>query len=363
MERLLAQVRPGWAEGLPESLDQTSLGLAWWQWISLAAVVLCAVVIGLAVRIALARITRLRSRAETGQVSLRSVKSLGRSVVAMAGSLAAQVMMPTAGLPLEGLLGSALLALQAVSAAWLAASLWEVGCDLYVHRASEVSRRTATILVPFAKVFGRAVAWIAGGVAAFAMLGYNVGALLAGLGIGGVAVALAAKDSVENFFGALTIVLDMPFGVGDWVKIGDVEGAVEDIGLRSTRIRTLGDSLVTLPNSNLIKASVENMGLRRVRRIQASFPLWRGTPPESVAAFADEFRRRVRSKPNLVEEKSHIFVQEAGPGGIVVQASCFFDLGSYAAEVAERERLVLDALAAAREVGVHIGDPVPTGGA
>ena len=81
--------------------------------------------------------------------------------------------------------------------------------------------------------------------------------LLAGLGIGGIGFAFAARDTLGNFFGSLTVVVDRPFQVGDWVVIGDVEGTVEDVGFRSSRIRTFYNSLVTIPNGNLVRSSEE----------------------------------------------------------------------------------------------------------
>ncbi|MFH1760440.1 MAG: mechanosensitive ion channel family protein, partial [bacterium] len=93
-------------------------------------------------------------------------------------------------------------------------------------------------------------------------MGYNVGGLLAGLGIGGLAVALAAQDTLANFFGSITVFADRPFKVGDRIKIEGYDGPVEQIGLRSTRIRTLDGHLVTIPNSVLAKTSVENVSER-----------------------------------------------------------------------------------------------------
>lgn len=90
-------------------------------------------------------------------------------------------------------------------------------------------------------------------------LGVNVTALLAGLGIGGVALAFAAQDTVANVFGTITILLDSPFKLGDRVKIGDTDGTIEEVGFRSTRIRTLYNSIVSIPNSVVAKEKIDNM--------------------------------------------------------------------------------------------------------
>ncbi len=98
-------------------------------------------------------------------------------------------------------------------------------------------------------------------------MGYNVAGLLAGLGIGGVAVALAAKDTVANLFGSVAVLIDRPFAVGDFIQIGGAEGTVEKIGLRSTRVRTADGFLVSIPNQNITTSDVTNLSARPTRRL------------------------------------------------------------------------------------------------
>ncbi len=98
--------------------------------------------------------------------------------------------------------------------------------------------------------------------------GYDITSLLAGLGLGGLAFALAAQDTVSNLFGSITVFSDKSFQLGDWISIGDIEGTVEDIGFRSTRIRRFDQALVTVPNSQFIKGGVVNYSARKKRRIE-----------------------------------------------------------------------------------------------
>ena len=94
----------------------------------------------------------------------------------------------------------------------------------------------------------------------------NITALAAGLGVGGIAIAMAAKESLENLFGSFVIFLDRPFIVGDIVTVGAVTGVIESVGFRSTRIRTFDKSLVTVPNKKMVDAEVDNLGMRTSRR-------------------------------------------------------------------------------------------------
>ena len=110
----------------------------------------------------------------------------------------------------------------------------------------------------------------------------RIGTLLAGLGVGGLAVALAAQDTIKNFFGSLMILADKPFEVGDRVVIGDHDGPVEEVGFRSTKIRTLDGHLVTIPNSTVVNAQVRNIGRRPYIRRLANITITYDTPPDKV---------------------------------------------------------------------------------
>ena len=114
------------------------------------------------------------------------------------------------------------------------------------------------------------------------LTGVKIGPLLASLGIGGIAVALAAKDSIANFFGTLTILFDKPFQLGERVIIDTVDGVVEDVGFRSTRIRTLTGHLVTIPNEKVVNSGVENIGKRPHIRWLTNITITYDTPPDRV---------------------------------------------------------------------------------
>ena len=126
-------------------------------------------------------------------------------------------------------------------------------------------------LASVAEAVGRLAVVIVGAFVLAGLVGLNLNGMIAGLGITGLALALAAKDSVANIFGAISIIIDQPFNVGDWIIVEDVEGEVISIGLRTTMIRTGNDTIVTMPNSNITNSPVENFTMRRFRRIRPSF--------------------------------------------------------------------------------------------
>ena len=139
------------------------------------------------------------------------------------------------------------------------------------------------ILVPlFGKTLRIFIILLAGIIVLQNITGIEIGPLLASLGIGGLAVALAAKDSIANFFGTLTILFDKPFQVGERIVIDSYDGVVEDVGFRSTRIRLLTGALVTIPNEKVVNSGLENIGKRPNIRWLTNIGITYDTPPEKI---------------------------------------------------------------------------------
>ena len=130
----------------------------------------------------------------------------------------------------------------------------------------------------------------------------NIGALVAGLGIGGLAIALAAKESLENLLGSFTIFFDKPFVVGDFVKVGGTEGVVEKVGFRSTRIRTPEKSYLTIPNRNMISAELDNMSLRTFRRVRFNIGLVYGTKMDVLKSVSAEIQKFIDEHENTNQD-------------------------------------------------------------
>ena len=173
-------------------------------------------------------------------------------------------------------------------------------------------------------------------------------------------VALAAKDSVENVFGSLTILFDMPFALGDWVKIDKVEGIVEEINLRSTKVRTFEDSMITLPNSNLIKAAVENYGARRYRRQRFLVRVSNANKADRLEQFVQEIREYLDQVEAAVKGRTIVEVNELGEGSTGILVQCFLEANSFRDEARERGNLILAIFRAAEKSRVAInGAPMP----
>lgn len=240
----------------------------------------------------------------------------------------------------------------------LAYGVWDDLCDALAHRASNA--QAEKLLIPVTRKLFRFVILVAGVLLALGVFGVNVTGLLAGVGIGGLVVALAAKDSVENVFGSLTILFDMPFALGDWVKIDKYEGIVEQINLRSTKIRTFEDSVITLPNSNLIKAAVENYGARRYRRQRFLIRVSYGNNARSLHRFMEMIRSYLAKAPTVVPERTVVDIYEMTEMSVGILVQCFFEAATFQEEAKLRNDLMLAIFQAQEQTGiVFVTTPIP----
>ena len=170
-------------------------------------------------------------------------------------------------------------------------------------RAAQTESKVDDGLIPFAIDLTKVLVYI---FALIIILGnvfnVNITALVAGLGVGGVAIALASKESIENLLGSFTIFFDKPFAVGDVVTLGGVTGKVEKVGFRSTRIRTFDKSIVTVPNKNIINTELDNLGVRPVRRVKFNIGLTYDTTIEQIKNIVNDIQKLVDDHPMTNED-------------------------------------------------------------
>ena len=143
----------------------------------------------------------------------------------------------------------------------------------------------------------------------------NVTALAAGLGVGGIAIAMASKESLENLFGSFTIFLDRPFTVGDIVNIGNITGVVEKVGFRSTRLRTFDKSLVTVPNKKMVDAELDNLGLRPVRRAKFNIGLTYDTSAQQIQDIVNDIQKMIDDHP-MTNQDGRVRFMEFGASSL-----------------------------------------------
>lgn len=181
---------------------------------------------------------------------------------------------------------------------WIVLRLIDYSALIFLQRAKGTATLADDQLVSFSK---EAVKVVVGVLGLFVLLGVafqlDVVSLIAGLGIGGLAIALAAKETLENLLGSFTIFLDKPFVTGDSVRVGSIEGTVESVGFRSTRIRSTEKMLVTVPNKKMVDAELINDTNRIVRRAAFSLILNHDTTEEQIRNVVSDIRRLLSSNP------------------------------------------------------------------
>lgn len=184
--------------------------------------------------------------------------------------------------------------------------------------------------------------------------------LLGSLGIGGIAIALAAKETLSNVFGSLTVMVDRPFEIGDWIITEGVEGKVETMGMRSTKIRTFDNSLVTLPNSLLITAKVDNMGRRTFRRVKTMVSVQYDTTPEQIDAFCEGIRELIRRQPYTRKDYYQVYLNQFAASSLDILVNLYLDCNDWTVELRERHRLFVDIVRLAKRLGVQFAFPTQT---
>jgi len=172
--------------------------------------------------------------------------------------------------------------------------------------------------------------------------GVNVSAFLASLGLGGLAIALAARETVANLFGSLVLFTDRPFRVGDWVQTSEVEGVVEDIGIRSTKIRTFAQALITVPNATIANAAITNWTRMGKRRIRMSLGLTYSTSTAQMEAILEEIRVYLKNNEVIHQDTIMIYFDEFGASSLNIFCYFFTKTTVWAQYLQVREQVNLE---------------------
>lgn len=190
--------------------------------------------------------------------------------------------------------------------------------------------------------------------------GFNITGLVAGLSIGGLAIALAAKDTIQNFFGSLMIFVDRPFQIGDLIKGSDITGTVEEVGFRSTLIRTPHNSLTSIPNGNIANMTIDNLGKRERRRFKIELALTYDTPVALIETYIAGLKRLMLEHPLTIKDRCHCYFSSMGDVSLNILFYTFFDTTDWTKEMEAKEELMFDLMKLAETLGVRFAFPTTT---
>tara|TARA_R110002096_G_scaffold143328_3_gene299193 strand:+ start:54413 stop:56137 length:1725 start_codon:yes stop_codon:yes gene_type:complete len=251
-------------------------------------------------------------------------------------------------------------ALAAYSIVWLGYRLIDVLSYWMESKAEGTDTKLDDQLVPLIVKTLKVFVAVLGGIFVLQNLSVDVGSLLAGVGLGGLAFALAAKDTIANFFGSVMIFIDKPFQIGDWIVVGNVEGTVEEVGFRTTRVRTFYNSLVTVPNASITTTNVDNYGMREYRRYTTTLGLSYDTPVPKVQAFCESVRALLSGMPGVRKDYYIVEFQSFGDSSLNVLLYCFMVCENWNEELRIRTHVNLEILRVAEQLGVSFAFPTQT---
>ncbi|MBZ0288624.1 MAG: mechanosensitive ion channel family protein [Anaerolineae bacterium] len=187
--------------------------------------------------------------------------------------------------------------------------------------------------------------------------GYDASGLITGLGVGGLAISLAAQDTIRNLFGFTTIVGDQPFTVGDFIKTNDVEGTVEHVGVRSTRIRQMDQAFVTVPNSVLANSAILNWSRLSKRWINMTLRITYDAQRGDMQALLEQLRDMLKSREHVDSDSVLVSFINFGDAGMEILIRCYVTLADWAAFTSEREHINLEMMKIIEDLGLHIAFP------
>lgn len=243
---------------------------------------------------------------------------------------------------------------------WFCTRLVDGIADWWDDKAAQTESRLDDMLVPIIRKSLKAFLYVIGVVLILQNLGYSVSSLLAGLGIGGLAMAMAAKDTVANLFGSLVIFLDKPFQVGDWIEMGSVEGTVEEIGLRTTRIRTFANSLISVPNSSFTTDPCNNWSRMKKRRVKMSIGVTYSTSSKKLDQLVKEIRQLIADNPKIRNDFYLVNFDNFGPHSLDVFIYCFTETTNWGEFLQAKQEFMLSIMDKVESLGLSFAFPTQT---
>jgi len=337
-------------------------GFAWWQLLG----VLIAIFFSLLVRALVAFVVAkygarliLRRGGKADQtIVVKAARPIG--TIAMAGVLWYVLPLLRLSVRVSMVANAGVRILAAVSAVIVLYRIVDLISEIFARRAEKTDTKLDDQLVPLVRKTLKVFVVVIGVIFVLQNMDVDVTSLLALGTVGGLAFSFAAQDTVANLFGSVSIFADRPFQVGDWVVIGDTEGIVEEVGMRSTRIRTFYNSVVTLPNSVIVKTPVDNYGERKFRRTSVTIGLTYDTTPEQMHAFCDGLRAIIQANPTTRKDYYEVHFKGFGDSGLEVMLYFFFKTDTWSEELRQRHNVYLEILRLADELGVAFAFPTRT---
>ena len=310
-------------------------------------------------------VSQIKKFNERQKISVRLdvLAKMRRPIVTLAIGLVLMIGTPQMMLPIQPSLVLHFIykTIISLSIVFLLSSIIDIICDIFTKKAEKTESKLDDQLIPLIRRASKLILWLFGGIFVLQNLNIEVTALLAFSSVSGVAIALASKDTVENLFGSIMVFVDQPFQIGDWVIIdGSIEGVVEEVGFRSTRIRSFANSLISVPNAKIAHCTVDNFGKRKYRRFKTTIGLRYDTTTEQMETYVQKIRDYLLQNPTIMNDGVYIYFRDLGAHSLDIMVYTFFEVPDWRAELEARELCLLQFMRIAEEVGVGFAFPTTT---
>lgn len=353
----------GFQARIPESLKRSVFGIPMWAYLGVLLIAFLGTLVRRIVSAAARKVLHTLFDRFFPQSGLALAKTLQRPLGTIGLAGVWWLLFPALEFPVR-INEIAFIAIRVLVVLSIIAALYrlvDVLTNYWAAKAAKTDTKLDDQLVPLVRRAAKVFVVVIGALFILQNLRFDVGSLLAGLGIGGLAFALAAKDTLSNLFGSVMIFADRPFQIGDWVVVaGSTEGVVEEVGFRSTRIRTFYNSLVSVPNSKVADAIVDNYGQRKFRRTNITLGVTYDTTPEQIEAFCEGIRAIIAA--NEFTRKDYYLVHFKGFGAVSldIMVYFFFAVDSWNKELEQKHNIFLEILRLAQRIGVEFAFPTQT---
>ena len=236
-------------------------------------------------------------------------------------------------------------------------NLWR---DIYANRLQQRERAGAAVLLHPATNAAKLLIGIAAVLVYLNNLGINITTVLAGLGVGGIAVALALQKPMEDVFGAVTLYSQQPVRVGDFCRVGTETGTIEEIGLRTTRLRTLANTLIAIPNARLANEPIDNISARSKILYRPTLRLRYDTSPEQLQQILDGIRSMITAHARVLQENHRVRFKEIADDALLVEVYAYVDTREWSEYLELAEGLNMRILEIVAQAGTTLSLPART---
>lgn len=331
-----------WYDALPDRWIRDSIpqplqrygpwSVMWWQWLALPVLAGVALALGRIVAVFTRRVLHRVFRRTPTQWDERLLLATAPAYTLLFSVAAAGILLHWLGLrpAAHAAFRSLLVGLASFGGFWVLWRAIDVWAAFANERAWATANPAARSLLSVTRNLARAFVFVAGLVTTLAAFGYPVVTVLAGLGIGGIAIAFGAQKTIENLFGSISLAADQPFHVGDLVKVEDVVGNVERIGMRSTQIRTENRTLVTMPNGKLADMRIEDIAARDRIRFATTLGLVYSTREEQLRRIVAAIEALLRATPKVWPDAVVSSFAGFSQSSLDIEVICWFETSDFA---------------------------------